>query len=90
MNLSDLIKHVGDENVKVQNLFGSVKQAKTKLDGQTTITFVTSGITTNDLVFEPKETVAFVLFIPVAKLPEEYRNKICPSIKQTNTTKHQG
>lgn len=73
MSISDLIKHVGDDNVTVQNVMQSSPQITSgKSDGR--ITFYTDKQKCQDLMTQAATSskgqwTALVLFIPTDKLP---------------------
>lgn len=72
MSLLELINHVGQENISVQNLLMAVTASNTNKKGETKLTFITKEITTNDLVFEGEKArkIGLILWMPTDKLPK--------------------
>lgn len=73
MKLSELILHVGDEHVGLQNLDNSLirAQAKTR-DGE--ITFATDRRHVMQRAFDqPVTHVGLIVWLPVEKLPENLK-----------------
>ncbi len=67
--LSDLILFVGDENVKIQYIGTALKEAKTNKKGETTISFWTKAVTTNEIMRPTDESnVGIVMWIPKGKI----------------------
>lgn len=71
LSLLDLIKHVGEENIRVQPLAGCITNATRGAKSKATkITFVTNEITPNDLLFEGKNRIGLILWIEKERLPK--------------------
>jgi hypothetical protein len=74
MKLTELIAHVGDENVSVQNLAKNMAQFK-KGKRDSTISFFTSHSNGQAIAKEAagmkSDVVALVVWIPRDKLPED-------------------
>lgn len=69
MKMSELIRAVGDDNVKFQNLFESMKSASTNKKGVTTISFLTDAMNTTELMNMPTSKYrALVLWLPADKV----------------------
>lgn len=71
MKLSELIAHVGDENIQVQNLVESMESINKGTMGKATmITFGTNAITPQDLLVKPQKLLGLVIWIPRDKMPK--------------------
>lgn len=75
MKLSELIQHVGDEAVQLQNLEASLIRAQMKTsDGE--ITFATDREKVGALAGIGEKThLGLVVWLPIDKLPENLRPK---------------
>jgi len=73
MKLSELILHVGDENVQIQNIEESCLGAK-MIRGGTKLTIGTNAVSPKDILF-PKQAKmrGIIVWMPVEKLPENLR-----------------
>jgi hypothetical protein len=68
MSITELLQHVGAENVQLQNLADSLVKAQLKKnDGE--ITFATDRNTVQDMVLNRCDKVGLILWIPKDKLP---------------------
>lgn len=68
MKLSELISQVGDENIKVQNLFESMTAAKLLRSGATEIAFGTTEVSTTEIMLDTSDKIGLVIWIPKNKL----------------------
>ena len=75
MKLSELIQHVGDDHVQLQNLAGSLIRASMKTrDGE--VTFATDRDKVGALCGVGKSThMGLVVWLPIERLPENMRPK---------------
>jgi hypothetical protein len=75
MKLSELIQHVGDEHVQLQNFDQSLVRAQAKTrDGE--ITFATDRSHVMERAFNQQVShVGLVVWLPVHRLPESMRPK---------------
>jgi hypothetical protein len=73
MKLSKLIETVGDENVLIQPLANCLTASKTNRKGETTISFVTKAIDTNDIMYggDKSKMIGLVVWIPRFKIPTQ-------------------
>lgn len=68
MKLSELIAHVGDENIQIQNVLNcadSVNLSK----GVTKITFGTNAISALDVMNDTVKKVGLVIWLPKDRMP---------------------
>ncbi len=68
MKLSELIQHVGDENVELQNLEVSMLGFE-KRGLNTEITFGTTAVSAEELMIGKPPLLGLVIWIPRDKLP---------------------
>lgn len=78
MNIEDLIKHVGSENLMVQSVSNTTVDAKVhRSTGLTHLTIATNQYTPDDLLAAmaglPPKKVGLVLWIDRDRLPEELK-----------------
>lgn len=74
MKLSELIAHIGDENIFVQNLATNMKSAKAAMKNRDAeITFVTSDDKVLDRMIGKPRFVGLVVWLPVDKMPDGYK-----------------
>lgn len=69
MKLSELIAHVGDENIKVQRVDQFVKADYRKKSNLTEITFETDAITVDELMRGNAKMHGLIIWLPKDKLP---------------------
>lgn len=86
MKLSELIQHVGDDHVQLQNLTGSLIRANMKArDGE--VTFATDRDKVGALCGVGKTThVGLIVWLPVDRLPEDLRPKSQENSIYSHTT----
>ncbi len=70
MTLSELIKHVGDENVQMQNLAASLIGFE-KRGHHTEITFGTEAVSAIELMTNSTPLMGLVIWLPRDKLPNK-------------------
>jgi hypothetical protein len=69
MKLSELIAHVGDEHIKIQNVLDSATEVKMRKGGDTQITFLTNAITATEVALNSTSKVGLVIWLPKERLP---------------------
>jgi hypothetical protein len=75
MSITELMQHVGDENVQLQNLESSLIRAQMKKDDGE-ITFATDRDKVGALAGIGQKThLGLVVWLPIDKLPENLRPK---------------
>jgi hypothetical protein len=75
MKLSELILHVGDENLGIQNLDAALLRAQVrKRDGEITFATERTHVLQRGLD-QPVTHIAFVVWLPVDRLPENLKPK---------------
>jgi hypothetical protein len=68
MSITELLQHVGDENIQLQNLADSLVKAQLKKnDGE--ITFATDRDIVQDMALNRCDKIGLILWIPKDKLP---------------------
>jgi hypothetical protein len=73
MKLSELIQHVGDEHIELQNIDSSLVKAKTcKQDGEITFATDKSKVIDRAIGNKPKH-VGLIVWLPRERLPESMR-----------------
>lgn len=67
LSLSELIRRVGDEEVRFQNLFESITNIAVRKRGGSQVSFMTTEIGPHDLLENEPRYVALVVYLPYAK-----------------------
>lgn len=68
----DLIEHVGEENVQVQNVMAAMKHVQTRRGGLTEIAFMTK-VPVSSLMGDPPKLIGMVVWMPAEKAIERAR-----------------
>jgi len=73
VSITELIKHVGEENILVQPLGRSVTNATyRKKQRDTLVTFSTTQMQCTDLLLDsPDQKIGLILWLPKSKLPAQ-------------------
>ena len=69
MKLSDLIAHVGDGHIQLQNLLDSAQGVQQMKNGDTKISFFTNQITATEVATGTTKKLGLVIWLPRDRLP---------------------
>ena len=71
MKLSELIAHVGDEHIQVQNVLDCADSITMRKTGEAMITFGTTAINATEVALNKVEKVGLVIWLPKNRLPSK-------------------